>query len=150
MWIAKSQKEVCEFFDISNPTLRAWQARGMPGSRGSWDLAAIARWRIERAKDEGRTSPKDDEEKQSSASKKEQLQAELLELKLREQKKDLVEVSVISTWMVRTAGRIRDALNRLQKECGPRALQIMTEALDDLDRELEQGILENTADDGDD
>lgn len=49
-WLADSLRTVSRFTGAHHDTLRrSWIAAGMPGSKGSWDLRAIARWRLARA-----------------------------------------------------------------------------------------------------
>lgn len=55
-WIARTQEEVAEFFGVSHGTVRKeWVSGGMPGTRGSYDLADIYRWKISRERDPGQS-----------------------------------------------------------------------------------------------
>jgi phage terminase Nu1 subunit (DNA packaging protein) len=47
-WIAKSKKELARFWGVSATAIDKWQATGMPGEPGAWDLAAIAKWKLAR------------------------------------------------------------------------------------------------------
>lgn len=53
-WTVTSYAAVARFFGVAADTIRKdWKARGMPaGGRGRYDLAAIARWRIQHERDQ--------------------------------------------------------------------------------------------------
>lgn len=56
-WNVRGLKDVAAFFAVAFDTVkRDWRAAGMPGKPGSWDLSAIARWRIEKG-DRRRSEP---------------------------------------------------------------------------------------------
>ncbi len=48
-WIVRSLAEVARFFGVHSQTPREWRSAGMPGKKNEWDLAAILRWRDDRA-----------------------------------------------------------------------------------------------------
>ena len=49
-FVVATQAEVCKFFGISFNTVKDWARNGMPYGRKSYDLAAIARWVLDRAR----------------------------------------------------------------------------------------------------
>ena len=47
-FVVATLREVLLFFGVSRPTIDNWRLMGMPGQRGAWNLAEIARWRRQR------------------------------------------------------------------------------------------------------
>ncbi len=49
-WWIRGTQETCDFFGISDETLRRWAAKGAPKkSRGQWDLRALMAWKYKDA-----------------------------------------------------------------------------------------------------
>lgn len=93
-----NQREVGEFFGVSDTTVQTWQAEGMPvhvrGERGmphQFDSAAIHAWLLDRAvARERRDRPRD---------RLDRANAELRELDLQKRRGELIELEpVVATW----------------------------------------------------
>lgn len=71
--------------------------------------------------------------------------AEQAELEVSRRRGELVDASIVKTWLSRMSGRIRQACDVLQRTFGPTAYDIMSEALDDIERTIDDGAISATS-----
>lgn len=119
-YVVGSLGAVATFFGVSRDTVRKdWQAREMPGAKGRYDLAAIARWRIARAEADafdgegagdlkGRLAEADVRKAEADAATK--------ELNLRERRGELVSRAAVSAELAQVLASVRGRLEQMPRE----------------------------------
>jgi hypothetical protein len=120
--------DVAAHFGVKPYTVRDWRRDRMPGSRGAWDLRAIAQWRRSRRKKpepdplmSGPTSP--------ALERYRAARAALVELDLARRRGELIDRDQWQQFMLHAAGLIRSAGEGLLKHFGPEAHAILDDAL---------------------
>ena len=89
-----------------------------------------------RAHRTGATGDEDDIKTQYLKHRIEKLQreTELADLKIGERNEQLVDINVIQAGLTRASTFLRESLEKLERKHGPDALDIVLEALDELDK----------------
>jgi phage terminase Nu1 subunit (DNA packaging protein) len=137
--VFRSSESAAAFLDVHPKTLRLWQARGCPGMQPRrYDVQQIVRWLIrERAIVVGTTSqPIDDDAAMLAAGTSPALEryrearARIAEVQACEAEGTYVNAAKMQNGLQRMAAILRDAGDKLQKQCGPNAKLILDERLD--------------------
>ena len=105
----------------------------MPGHRANWDLQAITAWRLERLQ---HSEPSWPEGGSPAMEDYRQERARMAKLERLERENVLVRRVVIHTHLTRFASIIRKLGEQLQKAYGEDAGEMLSEAIDDAEREL--------------
>ncbi len=132
---------------MTTQTVSLWVDKGMPGQRGLYPLEEIIPWfeeRIVRARiaREKKIKPEPQESKESKTEK--ELKSQLLkqkyrteELKYAERIKELMPREHVRQVFVRSAELYRTAGELLRKHHGDEAQQILLDAIEGVEKELE-------------
>lgn len=141
-WIDCTQADVAGCLGVSTNSVAAWAAKGMPGSRGHYCVPEIVAWL--RADGPWRERPAMDPEDPDLAGGGDSpgleryrlAKAEHAELDLEERRHALISCELMTGYLVRYASGIRRACERLAKQFGPKAAQVVGDAID----EFEDGV----------
>lgn len=139
-WAVKRQADVATFFGVSVDTVKNWAKQGMPGKATAYQVDQIAQWlrrdgpwqphlrlRAEEDEDlEGEASPGLERYRNAKAS--------LAELELSQRQHQLVTVEKVREGLLRWAVVIKRAGERIRKRFGADAHRIVTEALEECGR----------------
>jgi phage terminase Nu1 subunit (DNA packaging protein) len=126
-WVER-QAEVAAHFGVSTRTVREWLAAGCPGVPGNYDLAAIAAWRKSRAEMAdvammGGSSPALERFRLARAQRE--------EFALERDRGQWLRREEVHDGLALLAGVVRQAAETIQKQFGPEAHQILSEAIED-------------------
>lgn len=135
-WIARSADEVAAFFGVNRRTVMDWIARGMPHGKGYYPLDRIQKWKI--AYDKNRKSDEDPMLGGDSPALEQYraARARLAELDLAEREGEILRADVMRDTLTRWSALIRDAGEILQRQFGIEASNVLSEALEDAEREV--------------
>lgn len=146
-WTAANQADVGEFFGVSLDTVASWRKKGMPGTSGRYDLAAILVWL--RSDGPWRSRGGSDltggplDELIVAAGDSPNLEryrlarAQLAELELERQKGSLLPREKVRSGLGRFAAILRQLGERLGKRHGPDVFGSVNDALDDCQRVID-------------
>lgn len=148
--IATSQKELADSLGIGERTFAAWLKEGCPGEARYYVVSHVVQWARE-----NKWCPEDDPrylgvegeanlEIQIITEKLEKLKREnqLADFKINERGSKLVDVSIVEQFLMGFAGRIRDAIETIQKKYGPDSCSPIRRALERIEKELDGGALD--------
>lgn len=116
--------EVAEFFGVSPTAVqRDWRRQGMPGENGRYPLNEIAKWKIQRERDQNR--PKISDEQKSLRERldeaevlKAEFDARLKELKVAEAEGRLIDKETAIAEIEEMFHRVRARLEQIPQELG--------------------------------
>jgi phage terminase Nu1 subunit (DNA packaging protein) len=143
-WCAKRQADVARFFGVSVDTVKNWAKQGMPGKSPAYPLDDIAQW-LRRdgpwqphARHRGVDDELEDEAEVSEGLERYRLaKAALAELELAERQHQLVSVERIREGLLRWSVILKRAGERLRKRFGTDAHRVVTEALAECGRVID-------------
>lgn len=119
--VVKTQKELAEFFGVTERTIRDWIGRGMPvEAGGNYSIRKIMGWRELSAKGKGQTS-KDttDESKINWSSEGSMWDAKLKKLKYQIQMKNLFERHEVEEGLVQISLTLKQLFLSLPRNIAP-------------------------------
>ena len=143
--VATSQESAAFTLGVDVRTLQRWSGRGCPGERGRYVLRELIQWAKENAWSEesslldGADSDLKDEylRQRIERIKRENV---LSDFKISERNENLCDADEVKALLTHHSSYIRSALERLERQYGADALNIVLEALDELDAmDLGQG-----------
>jgi len=141
-WIGRTLGDVATVYGVSVPTVKGWRASGMPGQPGRYPLADISRW----LRAEGPWRPRiaaDGDELLVSGSdspaleRYRQAKAELSELELARQRKDVMPLEDVRRVCETYGSHIKRATRTLRRRYDNGAADVILDALDRAHRELD-------------
>ena len=143
-WTAGSLREVGQFFGLTEEAIkRDWRKNSdMPGRPKRWPLDEIARWRLAYLT-KGRPLIAADQ-----LARFRMLRADLLELEKAERDRSLVRIDVIVSVLSRLATIIRQCGEQLERDFGSDACELLMDALDAYETELDLSGLCEPSDGG--
>lgn len=115
-WIVDSMALVAEFFGVGYDTIRTWGRNGMPGDRGSYDLAEIYRWRKDRDEENEEATRQRESPRRNLEMKKLEIEVASKELALRKEAKSLIDRQAASAKISQVSNAIRGRLDALPQE----------------------------------
>ncbi len=139
--IETTQDAASAALGVNRRTLREWLANGAPGRPGHYDVDAIAKWR------DGRDDPGSGDPLLSGSSPELEryrgFRADLAALDLEARRGNLVPRAEIHQIMDAIAETLRRCGERLEKNFGSEARELLDETIDSCKRHLEQLEIEN-------
>ncbi len=142
--IVHSIREVSEYFNIWPKTFYAWKALGCPGiskekGKGTYDLQAIDAWH------KARTGQIEDDPMLAGSSspnleRYRGAQADLAELKLQQQRGELLSREAVMKGLAIFASTMRQAFETLQRQFGREAVDITSQALGEAEHTFLRGM----------
>lgn len=140
--IATSQEEAAATLGINARTFGRWLRRGCPGKPRAYVIVDCIEWARENAWSEeavlieGATGEDGDLKTQLLKERIEKLRRDntIADLNIGERSESLCDASAIRSKLLAMAGVLRSSLEKLERQYGPDALEIVLEALDEIDR----------------
>jgi phage terminase Nu1 subunit (DNA packaging protein) len=131
--IAKTQADVARHFTVAERTVAYWLARGCPGEPGNYDLDEIAAWREREG--QGRS------DEDANKSRFLQVKTEREQLKLEEERGDLVKVDPIVRLFTRHIAEARSRLDQLPDQITAAVARVVpAEELDGIRRRVQDTL----------
>ena len=143
--IVKTIGEVARAFGVTLDTVKkGWRPSGMPGKRGRWDLAEIARWKRLRNRDPGEPASASDIEtlsrRRAAEARIKEAEADRRERENRVKAGDLLQRSEVERWattvLVETREQVMQLPDRLANLAPPEIRNQLREEADRHCREL--------------
>jgi phage terminase Nu1 subunit (DNA packaging protein) len=136
-WIAQSQAELASVLGVCPDTVKRWASQGMPGRPREYPIAEIVTW----LREAGPWRPADGcdpllvgGERSDALERYRDERAKLARLDRLERERQLIPRDEIHGLLAEVAGLLRAAGDRLQKQFGRDAQDVLDNALDDVDR----------------
>lgn len=142
-WVLSSLALVAEFFEVPLGTVKSWRTAGMPGSPKRWDLREIIDWKESRP-GPGRPSIVVDDDPMLAEGESEALErfrmarAQQEEIKLAEKRGQVVLMDRFMDCVRVALSPLRKVQETFKRRGDRESLQLLHEAIDEMERGLEQ------------